>query len=218
MPKAGKFNAERFNSHLREVTGEYAALIGSGRLKPPRFTSPIVHDLRSWSDYFMAVAALRHLFPNKAAKILELGCGPGMLSRLAAMERHEYSGADLSAVNVKAANRLGHRGVFQADATDLTGVKAGSFDVVFAHHFVAAGYKQTLDFDQKVVAQTRRVLKPGGVLLLDEAYERYVNSLLGTGWKVIAVEKPGWSHFLSAIVGFEKRFFVAYPVFPKKRK
>ena len=41
------------------------------------------------------------------------------------------------------------------------------------------------------------------------------HNLLGNGWKVIAVDKPGWSHFLSAIVGFEKKFFVAYPVFPK---
>ena len=53
MPKAGKFNAERFNLHLREVTGGYAALIGSSRLKTPMLTSPIAHDLRSWSDYFM---------------------------------------------------------------------------------------------------------------------------------------------------------------------
>ncbi len=95
--------------------------------------------------------------------VLEIGCGAGHL--LASLARDEvprnYYGTDLSAGMLKAAQRRGVTRVAAADGHALP-LRSASFDTVLAGHSVF----RYLD-PPVVLAEVRRVLRPGGMLMFD---------------------------------------------------
>ena len=96
-------------------------------------------------------------------KILDIGCGTGEFSPL--FRGHEYTGIDISPRYINFAARVHTHGAFSVmDATQLQ-FPDQSFDYILVmailHHLSNA------DVD-KVLSEARRVLKPGGKLLIIE--------------------------------------------------
>jgi SAM-dependent methyltransferase len=109
---------------------------------------------------------IREHFPaDKAAKILDLGCGHGAI--LWAAQRAGYTnieGVDASPEQVAAAVKLGIKGVRQGDLLQAVAeAPDASFDVVILfdlyHYFER-------DTQMKLADEVRRILKPGGIWIL----------------------------------------------------
>ena len=127
------------------------------------------------SHAFLRRTAERHaafLLPSlhPGARVLDVGCGPGAITRGLA-ERvapgGEVVGIDRAAAFVEAA-RAAHESVAglrfeEADAAALP-FDDGTFDVAFAHAVL-----QHVESPEAVVAELRRVVRPGGVVGLADA-------------------------------------------------
>ncbi|MFI8950584.1 class I SAM-dependent methyltransferase [Streptomyces sp. NPDC053750] len=118
---------------------------------------PVVR--RAWT------ARLRSWLPDRAGDVLDLGCGTGSLSLLAAEQGHRVTGVDRSPAMVELARgKLAGR-----DAVFLTGdaatppVGEQRFDTVLARHVV-----WTLPDPGRALRHWRELLRPGGRLVLVE--------------------------------------------------
>ncbi|AKM79445.1 MAG: Methyltransferase type 11 [Candidatus Beckwithbacteria bacterium GW2011_GWB1_47_15] len=103
---------------------------------------------------------------DKSLKVLDLGCGDGVLIYLASQKHPgEFTGVDTDALSLKAARRqLQNRGVaaklIKASAYHLP-FPENSFDVV-----IAAEVIEHLRSPQKMLTEAAKVLKPGGKMIL----------------------------------------------------
>ncbi|KOV91229.1 class I SAM-dependent methyltransferase [Streptomyces sp. NRRL B-3648] len=123
------------------------------------------HGLRApevraaWAD------RLRVWLPEPAADVLDLGCGTGSLSLLAAEQGHRVTGVDRSpAMAERARTKLAGRSarILCGDAT-APPVAPRSFDVVLVRHVLWA-----LPDPAGVLRHWRDLLRPGGRFVLVE--------------------------------------------------
>ncbi|MEJ1201924.1 MULTISPECIES: class I SAM-dependent methyltransferase [unclassified Streptomyces] len=117
------------------------------------------HVRRAWA------VRLASWLPARPGDVLDLGCGTGSLSLLAAEQGHRVTGVDLSPAMVAPARaKLAGR-----DAVFLTGDAAAPpvgeqrFDVVLVRHVL-----WTLPDPGRVLRHWRELLRPGGRLVLVE--------------------------------------------------
>jgi SAM-dependent methyltransferase len=135
----------------------YAAYVRSAPDLTGRTT---LADMAPRRPYLSQLVA-RHFPPARAARILELGCGPGALIHVArAMGYENLAGVDRSPEQVAIAAALGISGVREGELmAALKGAPAESHDAIIAfdviEHFTKA---EILEF----VDEVRRVLAPGG--------------------------------------------------------
>jgi SAM-dependent methyltransferase len=156
---------------------------GRGREDPTGWHSPVV---TAWwqegftegadPEYAEQLLPLAALHLEGATEVLDVGCGEGQVSRLAATVGgvSRVAGVDVSWRQLTEARRRGGRGAAQAEATALP-FATGSFDaavacLVFEHITDALG----------AIAEVGRVLRPGGRFLF------FLNHPLlqtpGSGW------------------------------------
>jgi ubiquinone/menaquinone biosynthesis C-methylase UbiE len=118
-----------------------------------------------------------HFPPGPAPLVLDLGCGPGFATLAMARARPEARliGLDLAPRMLREAVRyLGRRlarprlSLLRADAARLP-FRVGSLDAVTGHSFL-----YLVDHPADVLAEARRVLRPGGRLILMEPNDRHV--------------------------------------------
>src|SRR6185503_2115309 len=119
---------------------------------------------------------------DPTAAVLDYGCGYGrILAELEQLGFRDLSGADISPAMIERARRErpGARITVIADPPALPSQHDGSFDLVLL--FAVLTYGPEDDAQQALLAETARLLKPGGrlylsdVLLQDDArnLERY---------------------------------------------
>lgn len=117
-------------------------------------------DLTSRLPYLTQLVR-RHFPEDTGARILDLGCGDGVLLHVAQTAGYaNIFGVDVSAEQVERAKRLGIIGVSEGDLIEtLRGTVADSLDAVVTYdvieHFSLAELLPLVD-------DVRRVLKPGG--------------------------------------------------------
>ncbi|MGV4984872.1 class I SAM-dependent methyltransferase [Streptomyces sp. NRAIS4] len=123
------------------------------------------HGLRDPEIRAAWAARLRSWLPGHPADVLDLGCGTGSLSLLAAAQGHRVTGVDSSPAMVERARaKLAGR-----DAVVLRGDAAAPpvgeqrFDVVLVRHVL-----WTLPGPDRVLRHWRDLLRPGGRLVLVE--------------------------------------------------
>ncbi|MFJ5308881.1 class I SAM-dependent methyltransferase [Streptomyces sp. NPDC088350] len=114
---------------------------------------------RAWAD------RLRAWLPAGAADILDLGCGTGSLSLLAAEQGHHVTGVDLSPAMLALARAklAGRDAVFLIGDAAVPPVGEQRFDVVLVRHVLWA-----LPDPARVLRYWRGLVRPGGRLVLIE--------------------------------------------------
>ncbi|MEV0637090.1 class I SAM-dependent methyltransferase [Streptomyces sp. NPDC050619] len=114
---------------------------------------------RAWAE------RLRGWLPERAGDVLDLGCGTGSLSLLAAERRHHVTGVDLSPamVDLARAKLAGRDAVFLVGDAAAPPVGEQRFDAVLARHVLWA-----LPDPGRALRQWRELLRPGGRLVLIE--------------------------------------------------
>ncbi|MFC5852356.1 class I SAM-dependent methyltransferase [Streptomyces chlorus] len=121
-------------------------------LRDPRVREAWAGRLRSW-------------LPERASDVLDLGCGTGSLSLLAAEQGHRVTGVDRSPAMV----RLAREKLAGRDAVFLVGDAAAPptgerrYDVVLVRHVL-----WTLPDPGRALRHWRGLLRPGGRLVLVE--------------------------------------------------
>lgn len=115
---------------------------------------------------------VNQLPPGDGRSWLDVGCGPGLVARLAAERGYHSVGVDRSAGMIAEARRASRRaaspaGVLRFEVGDLSDLPEASFDVVSAASLLAVVPNRIA-----AVSSLWKAVKPGGVLLVIEPTER----------------------------------------------
>ncbi|MEU1186612.1 class I SAM-dependent methyltransferase [Streptomyces sp. NPDC005859] len=108
---------------------------------------------------------LRAWLPERACDVLDLGCGTGSLSLLAAEQGHRVTGVDLSPamIDLARAKLAGRDAVFLIGDAAAPPVGERRFDTLLVRHLL-----WTLPHPARVLRHWRGLLRPGGRLVLVE--------------------------------------------------
>ncbi|MDN0195951.1 class I SAM-dependent methyltransferase [Streptomyces sp. S.PNR 29] len=114
---------------------------------------------RAWAD------RLRSWLPGRPSDVLDLGCGTGSLSLLAAEQGHRVTGVDLSQAMIELARAklAGRDAAFLVGDAAAPPVGEQRFDVVLVRHVL-----WTLPDPARVLRRWAGLLRPGGRLVLIE--------------------------------------------------
>lgn len=134
--------------------------------QPEEFVGVWRHALRKRRAYLDGVLAKFMAERNGAPVVaLDMGCGDGAhLKWLAGYSKQVY-GSDYNLLRLERASaRVAARGtserIFMADVTDYP-ARDDSFDLIFFNHVL-----EHIPDDRRALAEVRRILKPGGLLML----------------------------------------------------
>jgi len=124
---------------------------------------------------------MRLAAPAEGEKLVDIGCGHGVLSRPVRQAGAAYTGVDFSGRLIEAARRGAVKGArfLHADArrlTGLPGLEAGSHDVAV---FMLS--LQDMDPLEEVIAEAAAVLRPGGRLVIFMLHPAF-RVPRGSGW------------------------------------
>ncbi|MFF3939389.1 class I SAM-dependent methyltransferase [Streptomyces phaeofaciens] len=113
----------------------------------------------AWAEH------LRAWLPRRACDLLDLGCGTGSLSLLAAEQGHRVTGVDLSPamIGLARAKLAGRDAAFLVGDAAAPPVGEQRFDTLLVRHVL-----WTLPDPARVLRHWRGLLRPGGRLVLVE--------------------------------------------------
>ncbi|MFB7655478.1 MULTISPECIES: class I SAM-dependent methyltransferase [unclassified Streptomyces] len=131
----------------------------------PDFDDEPDHGLRDPDVRRAWAARLASWLPARPGDLLDLGCGTGSLSLLAAEQGHRVTGVDQSPAMVKLARAklAGRDAVFLEGDAAAPPVGEQRFDAVLVRHVL-----WTLPDPGRALSRWRHLLRPGGRLVLVE--------------------------------------------------
>jgi amino acid adenylation domain-containing protein len=126
-------------------------------------------EMREWVDN--TVERIRALRPKR---ILEIGCGSGLLLFEIAPDCDAYHGTDFSGRMIERLKRylekspadFAHVTLAHKEATDFSGLQAESFDLVILNSVVQ--YFPNIEYLLRVLEGASRVIKPGGAIFVGD--------------------------------------------------
>ncbi|MET9829966.1 methyltransferase domain-containing protein [Streptomyces sp. NPDC006385] len=123
------------------------------------------HGLRDPEVRHAWASRLRSWLPERPSDVLDLGCGTGSLSLLAAEQGHRVTGVDRSPamVDLARAKLAGRDAAFLVGDAAAPPVEEERFDVVLVRHVLWA-----LPDPGRVLRHWRGLLRPGGRFVLVE--------------------------------------------------
>ncbi|MFJ6667245.1 class I SAM-dependent methyltransferase [Streptomyces sp. NPDC091383] len=130
-----------------------------------RFDDEPDHGLRDPAVRAAWAARLSSWLPGHPAEVLDLGCGTGSLSLLAAEQGHRVTAVDLSPAMLERARAklAGHPAEVLCGPAEAPPVGEHRFDVVLVRHVLWA-----LPGQARALRRWRRLLRPGGRFVLVE--------------------------------------------------
>ena len=151
---------------------------GAGEVVDPTFdtsgwVSSATGDPIPAEEMEEAVAGtVARILAHRPTRVLEIGCGTGLLLWRVAPHCDAYVGTDISAATLAVLERrLGDAGatnvtLLQREAADLAGVPDEPFDLVVMNSVVQAF--PNVAYLERVIAQAMARLRPGGTLMLGD--------------------------------------------------
>ena len=125
-------------------------------------------EMHEWVAH--TVERIRQLNPRR---ILEIGCGTGLLLQRLAQHCETYVGTDFSETvlaalqrQVDAAGLSGKVQLLQREALDFTGVPSGSVDLVVINS--VSQYLPSIDHLRRVVESAASIVAPGGAIFVGD--------------------------------------------------
>ncbi|WP_148294319.1 amino acid adenylation domain-containing protein, partial [Azospirillum sp. B506] len=150
-------------------------------------------QMREWLD-----ATVLRILALKPQRLLEIGCGVGLLTQALAPRCAVYHGTDLSAQAIAdlgawAAGRpeLAHIRLTRREATDFSGVEEGGYDTVVINSVVQ--YFPDGDYLLRVLEGAARSLRPGGRIFLGDLRPLHLQPLFHASvalWRAEAQASP----------------------------
>ncbi len=113
--------------------------------------------VRSMVDTLLALSVSNK---KNLGKVLDVGCGTGALLDKLKDRSEELWGLDVSEEALNFCRMRGHKNLVLADATK-TGLLSDYFDVI-----TAIGVIEHIKDDKAFINEMRRILKPGGVIII----------------------------------------------------
>ncbi|MBD2212226.1 amino acid adenylation domain-containing protein [Nostoc linckia FACHB-104] len=140
----------------------------------------------SWNDSFTGLpipademheyvnSTVKHILSLKPQRVLEIGCGNGLLLFRIAPHCSQYFGTDISKQAIhyieqqlsKSKPNLSHVKVCEGAAHELEGLEAGSFDTVIINSVIQ--YFPSVDYLLQVIEKIVQVIKPGGQIFIGD--------------------------------------------------
>jgi amino acid adenylation domain-containing protein len=144
-------------------------------------------EMRAWRND--TVDRLRQL---EGARVLEIGCGTGMLLFALIKDRDHYLGTDFSAASLaRVAKTVEQRGLSsrvtlaQRGADDFTGIEPGGYDLVILNS--VAQYFPSVDYFLKVLEGAVSSTRAGGRIFVGDVRSLALNRALHTGIEMARV-------------------------------
>lgn len=123
------------------------------------------HGIQNSTEHQRWIDLFRAVFDEKKLGILDVGTGTGVIASLLAELGHKVMGVDIAEDMLRQARekaaRMGLNLEFQLGDAEKPGFKEASFDAVISRHVV-----WTLPNPEKAMAEWKRLLKPGGQLVI----------------------------------------------------
>ncbi|MGP4011540.1 class I SAM-dependent methyltransferase [Streptomyces sp. 4N124] len=143
----------------------HAGAVADWDAAAPTFDDEPDHGLRDPNVRLAWADRLRAWLPPRPGDVLDLGCGTGSLSLLAAEQGHRVTGVDLSPAMVALARAklAGRDAVFLVGDAAAPPVGEDRFDSVLVRHVLWA-----LPDPGRALRHWRELLRPGGRLVLVE--------------------------------------------------
>lgn len=140
------------------------------------------HGIQSEREKEAWMSLLNRTLGNEPLNVLDVGCGTGVITLVLSEMGHNVTGIDLSKEMLKRAKDKAHKQKLRAefrlgDAENLS-FEDGSFDAVINRHLL-----WTLLNPERAVAEWKRVLKPGGKLIIIDGSGDNRNSLRRRIWR-----------------------------------
>lgn len=136
---------------------------------------------------------MRSFIPEGKGRVLDIGCGTGVNAEAIAAKGHSVSGIDISETAVARFRACGFSGTV-GDIIHGLPYEDGQFDIAFASEVI-----EHVSDTAKFLSEARRVLRPGGTLLLSTpnsaSWIMRVYALLGR--TLSEVQHPGHVRFFS---------------------
>ena len=125
-------------------------------------------DMRAWAE-----VTARRVLAHQPRRILEIGCGAGLIATRVVSECVEYVGTDLSARTldylrdrIAETDATARVSLLPREARDFTGLPTGHFDCVILNS--VAQYFPSADYLIETVRGALAALRPGGVVYLGD--------------------------------------------------
>jgi amino acid adenylation domain-containing protein len=125
-------------------------------------------EMREWVD-----ETVTRILALKPKRVLEIGCGTGLLLARIAPHCEHYTGTDFSqtAINhtrqmCEQIDHLGHVTLRKGFADDFGGFEVNQFDTILLNSVVQ--YFPDINYLERVIAGALHVLKPGGVIFIGD--------------------------------------------------
>src|SRR5687767_8153710 len=132
-------------------------------------------EMREWVD-----ETVTRIMALKPQRVLEIGCGTGLLLAQIAPHCEHYTGTDFSGTALKHTRQmcehldlLGHVTLRQGFADDFSGFEANQFDTIILNSVVQ--YFPDISYLERVIAGALRVLKAEGFIFIGDV--RHYNLL-----------------------------------------
>src|SRR5687767_11584834 len=125
-------------------------------------------EMREWVDETVA-----RIMTLKPKRVLEIGCGTGLLLSRIAPHCEHYTGTDFSETALHHTRQVcqqrdlfGHVNLQKRFADDFRGFEANQFDVIILNSVVQ--YFPDIDYLERVIAGALRILKPEGSIFIGD--------------------------------------------------